>query len=55
MSKSTIEWTEHTWNPVTGCTKCSPGCLSGKLVKMPALDGVIHDARPEAFFGKAGA
>ena len=25
-SKSTIEWTESTWNPVTGCTKISPGC-----------------------------
>lgn len=24
MSK--IEWTEATWNPVTGCTKVSPGC-----------------------------
>lgn len=24
--KSTIEWTESTWNPVTGCTKVSPGC-----------------------------
>ena len=23
---STIEWTETTWNPVTGCTKISPGC-----------------------------
>ncbi len=21
-----IEWTEQTWNPVTGCTKVSPGC-----------------------------
>ena len=27
MAKSTIEWTESTWNPVTGCTKISPGCL----------------------------
>lgn len=26
MGKSTIEWTEATWNPVTGCTKISPGC-----------------------------
>jgi protein gp37 len=25
-SKSSIEWTESTWNPVTGCTKISPGC-----------------------------
>src|SRR3989344_268653 len=23
---STIEWTDSTWNPVTGCTKVSPGC-----------------------------
>lgn len=23
---STIEWTEATWNPVTGCTKISQGC-----------------------------
>lgn len=23
---SGIEWTEQTWNPVTGCTKVSPGC-----------------------------
>lgn len=26
MAKSKIEWTEHTWNPTTGCTKVSPGC-----------------------------
>lgn len=26
MSTSKIEWTEQTWNPVTGCTKISPGC-----------------------------
>lgn len=24
--RSSIEWTEATWNPVTGCTKVSPGC-----------------------------
>jgi len=24
--KSNIEWTETTWNPVTGCTKISEGC-----------------------------
>lgn len=26
MATTTIEWTESTWNPVTGCTKVSPGC-----------------------------
>lgn len=25
-TKTTIEWTESTWNPLTGCTKISPGC-----------------------------
>ena len=23
---SSIEWTDETWNPVTGCTRVSPGC-----------------------------
>jgi protein gp37 len=27
MAKSNIEWTETTWNPTTGCTKISTGCL----------------------------
>lgn len=26
MAQSSIEWTESSWNPVTGCTKVSPGC-----------------------------
>ncbi len=26
MSQFTIEWTEMTWNPTTGCTKVSAGC-----------------------------
>ena len=26
MAISRIEWTEQTWNPVTGCAKVSPGC-----------------------------
>ena len=25
-TNSHIEWTEATWNPVTGCDKISPGC-----------------------------
>ena len=28
MSISKIEWTEVTWNPVSGCTKISAGCLN---------------------------
>jgi protein gp37 len=47
--KSPIEWTEMTWNPVTGCTKVSPGCkhcyaevMARRLVAMGSsryLDG----------------
>ena len=43
MSRSKIEWTEQTWNPVTGCTKVSPGCkfcyaetMAKRLQKMGA-------------------
>lgn len=39
--KSSIEWTESTWNPVTGCTKISTGCkhcyaerMAGRLQAM---------------------
>lgn len=28
MNKTTINWTEATWNPVTGCTKVSAGCTN---------------------------
>ncbi len=28
MANSRIEWTESTWNPVTGCTKISAGCAN---------------------------
>ncbi len=26
--RSRIEWTEATWNPITGCSKVSPGCAN---------------------------
>lgn len=38
---SSIEWTDATWNPATGCTEVSPGCkncyaktMSARLMKM---------------------
>jgi protein gp37 len=27
-SKSEIQWTDSTWNPITGCSKVSPGCAN---------------------------
>ncbi len=34
MSTSKIEWTEKTWNPLTGCDKISPGCKNCYAEKM---------------------
>lgn len=34
MAKSKIEWTENTWNPTTGCTKISSGCVNCYAEKM---------------------
>lgn len=36
MAKTSIEWTETTWNPVTGCTKVSPGCANCYAERMTA-------------------
>ena len=33
--KSRIEWTDATWNPVTGCTKVSPGCENCYIARTP--------------------
>ena len=32
--KSSIEWTETTWNPITGCTKITEGCANCYAEKM---------------------
>ena len=46
--KSRIEWTDATWNPVTGCSKVSPGCAhcyaetlaTTRLVGKPGYPGL---------------
>jgi protein gp37 len=57
MSNSGIEWTELTWNPVTGCNKISPGCkhcyaeaMSKRLKAMGIekyKDGFVLKTHPE--------
>ena len=42
MAKTSIEWTEGSWNPTTGCTKISEGCnncYAEKLSKRLKLMG----------------
>ena len=34
MNKTKIEWTESTWNPITGCSEASTGCLNCYAKKM---------------------
>ncbi len=61
MAQSKIEWTEMTWNPVTGCTKISTGCnhcyaeVMAKRLKamgaakyMDAFSLRLHEAELEA-------
>jgi protein gp37 len=36
-NNSAIEWTDATWNPVTGCTKVSPGCAHCYIERTPAF------------------
>jgi protein gp37 len=35
--RTAIEWTDATWNPVTGCTKVSPGCANCYIEKTPPM------------------
>ena len=48
---STIEWTDETWNPVTGCTRVSPGCDNCYMFSLyPRLRGMRvsgYDKSPE--------
>jgi protein gp37 len=53
-SLSAIEWTDATWNPVTGCTKVSPGCkycyaerLTKRFGQQRFTDIVLHPDRLE--------
>jgi protein gp37 len=50
---SSIEWTEATWNPITGCSVVSPGCtncyamrLAGtRLAQHPSRAGLTRDSK----------
>ena len=51
---SAIEWTDATWNPVTGCTKVSPGCkfcyaerVTERWGRRKFTDIVLHPDRLE--------
>ena len=52
MTKTSIEWTDMVWNPVTGCSKVSAGCkncyaerIHGRFVRRPFTEVLCHDER----------
>jgi len=52
--KTSIEWTDATWNPVTGCTKVSPGCkhcyaerITERFSLQRFTDITLHEERLE--------
>jgi len=48
--KSHIEWTESTWNPVTGCSKVSAGCKHCYAERMAARLQAMGNVRYENGF-----
>lgn len=46
MSKSAIEWTEQTWNPIAGCRIVSPGCTNCYAMKMAARIEAMNEGLP---------
>ena len=44
-SKSKIEWCDASWQPIAGCTKCSPGCLNCYAERMAFRQYHMADAR----------
>lgn len=42
---SSIEWTQETWNPTTGCTKVSPGCQNCYAEKLHSRLNRMHQPK----------
>ena len=49
-TRTTIEWTQMTWNPVTGCIKISPGCKHCYAERMTHRLHAMSNPRYEAGF-----
>jgi protein gp37 len=43
MQKTNINWCTHTWNPIVGCSPCSPGCEN-------CYAKALHDKRHAASY-----
>lgn len=52
MATSSIEWTEQTWNPVTGCTRVSAGCDNCYAATMTKRLAAMGQAKYQGLSGK---
>ncbi|TAG02328.1 MAG: DUF5131 family protein [Betaproteobacteria bacterium] len=52
---STIEWTQKTWNPITGCTRISPGCMNCYAETLAARWKKAHEGRAKKARAKLDA
>lgn len=43
--KSKIEWTEASWNPITGCSKISDGCVNCYAARLAKRLKAMHNPR----------
>lgn len=43
--KSNIEWTDATWNPITGCSVVSPGCTNCYAMRLAGTRLAHHPSR----------
>jgi len=55
VSKSSIEWTEATWNPVAGCTVISPGCTNCYAMRMAARLSAMGQPKYEGLTRQSGS
>jgi len=54
MSKSQIEWTDATWNPVAGCTIISPGCTNCYAMRMAGRLQAMGKSKYKSVTRKSG-
>lgn len=53
-SRSSIEWTEVTWNPIAGCTVLSPGCTNCYAMRMAARLAAMGQEKYQGTTRKSG-
>jgi protein gp37 len=55
MAKSSIEWTDATWNPVAGCSVISPGCTNCYAMRMAARLDAMGASKYRSLTRKSGS